>query len=182
MKLTIRARLANRAALRGFFAGLGQVPDLGNKEVRKIAGAGRAGVGLNFTRQTSPDGEPWVPLAPMTQNIRKRGIDARGIPFRVAPKRPILVRTKDLRQSFENPNHPRNITHIARSGGRIQVSLGAQDDPATPDRIKTLHSGGKTPTGRIVPPRPFVGWSAPALERLHKSTVYVLDERAKRVK
>ncbi len=181
MDVHITARLDTKA-MRHFWTSLAQLPALGNREVEKIAGAARAGVGLNFIRETSPDGTPWAALAPMTERERASGIDERGIPFRVAPAHPILVRTKDLKRSFVERQHPRNITHVARGDDTIQVTLGAQDDPATPDRIATLHSGGKTSTGRLVPARPFVGLGAPALDRVDRVARYVLDERAKRVK
>jgi phage gpG-like protein len=181
MDVHITARLEKRT-MRHFWEALAKVPALGNKEVEKIAGAARAGVGLNFSRESSPDGTPWAALAPMTEKERASGIDERGVPFRVAPAHPILVRTRDLKRSFTDRGHPRNITHVRRGDDTIQVTLGAQDDPATPDRIATLHSGGKTSTGRLVPARPFVGLSAPAMERVDRTARYVLDERAKRVK
>lgn len=181
MDVHITARLEKKA-MRHFWTSLAQVPNLGNREVEKIAGAARAGIGLNFIRETAPDGAPWTPLAPMTERERASGIDERGIPFRVAPAHPILVRTKDLKRSFVDRGHPRNITHVKRGDDTIMVTLGAQDDPATPDRIATLHSGGKTSSGRLVPARPFVGLSAPALERVDRVARYVLGERATRVK
>lgn len=183
MEFRIWGQLAakDRARWDRLWLGLARVGDLSSKEVEKIADAARLDIGDHFTREQSPTGQPWHPLAPMTQKERARGVDHRGIPFRVAPEHPILQRTKDLRQSFENPRHPRNVYRIERGDGIIRVELGATDDPETPDRIERLHSGGKTSSGRVIPPRPFVGLSRRGFERIDKSARFVIGERVKRL-
>ena len=155
--------------------------ELGSKEAEKVADAGRQGILSNFQREQSPAGKAWVPLAFATQRIRRTGIDERGIRFQTGAAHPILVRTQDLKLSFTEPRHPRNITLISHSHGGTGIELGAQDDPQTPGRIETLHSGGRTPSGRVVPPRPFVGLSDQAVTQVDKVVRWVLSERLTRV-
>ena len=181
MRIEGHLEIKDRAKWENFWRALSKLGDLGNLELEKVADAGRRAVSQNFEREAAPDGTPWHPLAPLTQKIRRQGIDERGVPFRVAGAHPILVRTKDLRQSFENPDHPRNITEIRRLPGSIRITLGAKDDPKTPNRIATLHAGGTTPEGNRVPARPFIGMSRDAEERVDDTARYVIDERVKRL-
>ena len=117
----------------------------------------RQGIAQNFAREQAPDGTPWHPLAAMTQAERRRGIDHRGVPFRTGAQHPILRRTNDLRDSFVDPRHPRNVTGVGRWNGDTIIVLGARDDPQTPNRIANLHAGGVTEDGHVIPARPFVG-------------------------
>lgn len=160
---------------------LAQIADLGPREIEIIADAGRRGIARNFERQQSPQGTPWHPLAKMTQEERKRGIDHRGIPFRVGAKQPILRRTGDLLLSLTDPRHPRNVTASGNWNGETIVILGAEDDPKTPGRIARLHAGGMTDTGRYVPARPFMGLSETALEQLDTQVRAVLRQRVERL-
>jgi len=159
---------------------LAQVGELSKGEARIVANAAQRGIAQNFERQSSPEGQPWHPLAKMTQAERQRGIDARGIPFRVGAKSPILRRTGDLLRSVTDPDHPRNITESGTWNGETVIVLGAEDDPKTPGRIARLHAGGITETGRYVPARPFMGLSAQALEQVDGQVRAVLRERLER--
>lgn len=180
--------------------GLGSLGELGKREAEIVADTGRRGIAQNFEGERSPEGVPWVPLAERTQKQRKKGIDERGIPFRVGAAHPILVRTQDLKLSFTDPRHPRNITEVEREMGATFITLSAEDDPKTPDRIATLHAGGfvrqmswakvtgpgwsalRIPTqGAPVPPRPFVGLSAGALAQLDEQVVRILHQRLERL-
>ena len=159
---------------------LAHIGELSKREAEIVADTARRGIAVNFERQSAPDGTPWHPLAPMTQAERKRGIDHRGIPFRVAPQHPILRRTGDLRDSFTDPRHPRNVTQVGWWNGDTVIVLGAEDDPQTPDRIRKLHAGGLTETGRVIPPRPFVGLGDTALNQVGNQARAVLRQRIER--
>jgi phage gpG-like protein len=160
---------------------LARIADLSPREVEIVADTARRGIARNFERRTTPGGQPWHPLAKMTQEERKRGIDHRGIPFRVGAKEPILRRTGDLLLSLTDPRHPRNITRSGRWNNETLIILSAEDDPQTPGRIGRLHAGGVTDTGRYVPARPFVGLSDVALEQLDTQVRAVLRQRVERL-
>lgn len=160
---------------------LAQIADLAQREIEIIADTGRRGIAQNFERRQSPEGQPWHPLAKMTQEERKRGIDHRGVPFRVGAKEPILRRTGDLLLSLTDPRHPRNITQSGNWNGETIIVLSADDDPQTPGRIARLHAGGLTDTGRYVPARPFMGLGAVALEQLDAQVQAVLRQRLERL-
>jgi len=161
--------------------GLAQLAELGKRETEIVADVARRGIAANFEREQSPSGRPWHPLAKMTQEERKKGIDHRGIPFRVGAQHPILRRTGDLLLSFTDPHHPRNVTQSGTWNGETVIVLGARDDPQTPGRIARLHAGGITETGRYVPPRPFVGLSTRALDQVDTQVRAVLRERLERL-
>jgi len=160
---------------------LAQVADLAPREIEIIADTGRRGIARNFEQRQSPSGQPWHPLAKQTQEERRRGIDHRGIPFRVGAKEPILRRTGDLLLSLTDPRHPRNITSSGRWNNETLIILSAEDDPKTPGRIARLHAGGITDTLRYVPPRPFMGLSAAALGQLDTQVRAVLRQRVERL-
>lgn len=190
---------SSRAAWDAMWEGLGELGELGNREAEIVADTGRRGIARNFEQERSPEGVPWLPLAKRTQEERKKGIDARGVPFRVAPLHPILVRTQDLKLSFTNPRHPRNVTEVEWEMGATFITLSAVDDPKTPDRIATLHAGGVvrstqaqlalgpgwttglTPRGALVPARPFVGLSDDAVLQVENQVVRVLHQRLERL-
>jgi hypothetical protein len=190
---------SSRSAWAEMWVGLGELGELGKREAEIVADTGRRGIAQNFERERSPEGVPWLPLAKRTQEERKKGIDARGVPFRVAPSHPILVRTQDLKLSFVNPRHPRNITEVEREMGATFITLSAEDDPKTPNRIATLHAGGTvqsaqaqlalgpgwttglTPRGALVPARPFVGLAQDAVAQLSEQVVRVLHQRLERL-
>ena len=160
---------------------LAQIAELGPRETEIVADAARRGIAQNFEQQQSPEGQPWHPLARMTQEERRRGLDHRGIPFRVGAQRPILMRTKDLLLSLTDPRHPRNVTQAGTWNGETVIVLSARDDPQTPGRIARLHAGGITETGRYVPARPFVGLSQSALDQVDNQVRAVLRQRAERL-
>jgi len=190
---------SSQSAWARMWVALGEIGELGKRETEIVADTGRRGIARNFERERSPEGVPWVPLAKRTQEERKRGIDARGVPFRVAPLHPILQRTRDLLLSFTDPRHPRNITEVDREIGATLITLSAEDDPKTPNRIATLHAGGTVqsaqaqlafgpgwttglaPRGAWVPPRPFVGLSQDALAQVNEQVVRVLHQRLERL-
>lgn len=170
---------------------LGDLARLSYREANLIGDVVRLGIASNFAHESSPDGVPWEPLAPRTQQERREGIDVRGIPFRVGASHPILVRTHDLMRSFTDAMHPRHIFEVDRApSGLTEITLSAEDDPETPDRIKTLHSGGY-PTLRVpvvswtgggyVPARPFVGISDQYEEQLYEQARRVLFQRLERI-
>jgi len=160
---------------------LARLGELGPREAELVADTGRRGIHRNFERESAPDGAPWHPLARQTQLERAGGIDHRGVPFRVAPEHPILQRTRDLLLSFTDPRHPRNVTQVERGNGSTFLTLGAEDDPRTPDRIAKLHAGGQTETGRVIPPRPFVGLGAEAQRQVETQARAVLRQRVERL-
>lgn len=176
---------------------LHDLPDLSSQDVRKIAGAVRRGLKINFEAERSPDGKPWKELAPLTQWMRAQGIDERGVGFRTGSRRPILRRTGDLVGSLTEESHPQHRVDVRRStiagGKHTTIEVYAEDDPKTPGRIKLLHSGGnvrmnfRAKSGKQhtldfeVPARPFIGLSDRAVELVDRTTVYVLDERLKRL-
>ena len=162
---------------------LGSLGGLSNREAEIIADVARRDMASHFERERSPEGHPWQPLAPMTRQERKAGIDARGIPFSTGAAHPILVRTRDLKLSFTDPRHPRNVTDLAVSGGVTFISLGAEDDPATPGRIVILNSGGTVlGTSNEVPARPWIGLSESGVTQLDQQTEQVLNQRLERIK
>lgn len=163
------------------WTGLAQVGDLSRREVEIIADTARRGIAANFERESAPDGTPWHPLAPQTRRQRAEGIDERGVPFRVGQAHPILVRTRDLKRSLVDPRHPRNVTEVLQGGGITHIALGADDDPLTPHRISILHGGGRTRTGGLVPPRPFMGLSGEATGQVEEQTARVVCQRVERL-
>lgn len=169
---------------RALWDGLARIGELGKREAEIVADAARRGIAQNFEREQAPDGTPWHPLAPMTQRERAKGIDHRGVPFRVAPQHPILRRTGDLLRSFTDPRHPRNVTQVGRWNGDTVIVLGAEDDPQTPDRIRKLHAGGAVSSAqpwRVIPPRPFVGLSDVAINQVENQARAVLRQRVERL-
>ena len=160
---------------------LAHLGELGPREAELVADTGRRGIHRNFERESGPYGTPWHPLAQQTQEERARGIDHRGVPFRVAPEHPILQRTRDLLLSFTDPRHPRNVTQVERGEGSTTLVLGAEDDPRTPDRIAKLHAGGTTEAGRVIPPRPFVGLGPEAQRQVEAQARAVLRQRVERL-
>jgi phage gpG-like protein len=160
---------------------LAHLADLSARETEIVADTARRGIALNFEQRQSPNGAPWHPLAKMTQAERQRGIDHRGIPFRVGAKEPILRRTGDLLLSLTDPRHPRNVTSAGSSNGETLIILGAEDDPKTPGRLARLHAGGITDTGRYVPARPFMGLGETALEQVDTQVRAVLRQRVERL-
>lgn len=161
--------------------GLAHLGELGNGEAEIVADSGRRGIHRNFEREQSPEGVPWHPLAPQTQRERRTGIDHRGIPFRVGGQHPLLHRTGDLLLSLTDRGHPRNVTRVQREAGSTHITLGAKDDPQTPNRIAKLHAGGLTASGRVIPARPFVGLSDAALLQVENQTRAILRQRLERV-
>lgn len=142
--------------------------NLGNREIEKIADAGRRGIMLNFTAE-SAGGEPWHPLAPMTVSQR------RSLGF--AGEHPILQRTTSLKRSLMEPSHPLNVTDVSTHGfygqlTRILIELGSADE-----RFPLLHAGGTTETGHPVPARPMTVLGDEAIRQLADTIVYVLRER-----
>jgi hypothetical protein len=181
MKATFRTALKDPRTWDRLWTGLTQVGELSNREAEIVADTARRGIADNFGHERAPNGARWAPLRPMTVAERRSGIDARGVPFRTGGEHPILQRTGDLKLSFVNPRHPRNITQVQRGPGWTGLILSAKDDPATPNRIETLHSGGTTETGNPVPPRPFIGLSTRMEEQLYKQAKNVLRGRLERV-
>jgi hypothetical protein len=137
------------------------------------------GVGL-LGPMVAAAGGRWPPLAERTQKERARGIDKRGIPFHVGAKHPILVRTGDLKRSFTDPRHPRHITEVGRDAASTWISVSAEENPQTPNRIQTLHFGGFTEEGNPVPPRPFVGLGPQARAWVLGQAENIVRQRAER--
>ena len=171
-----------------FWWELNRIAEFGAREAEIVADTARRGIAENFEYERAPDGTPWEPLAPMTREVRAEGIDHRGVPFRVGEAHPILVRTRDLKLSFTDPSHPRNVTEYKRWPFRTHIALSAEDDPRTPDRIATLHSGGVARSlglggivERVVPARPFVGLSRRAWSRVDEQIRRILSQRVKRL-
>lgn len=164
-----------------FWLDIGNIGEIGPRESRIVASAARQGIALNFEREQSPDGHPWVPLCRRTVEERRRGIDQRGIPFRVGGHHPILQRTGDLKRSFVDPAHPRNVTKTEHGGGVTVIILSATDDPRTPGRIATLNSGGLTMSNAVVLPRPFIGLGATAAQQLDQQVERVIWQRIERL-
>jgi len=171
-----------RGRWEALWSGLADVGELSNREAEIVADTARRGIAANFEEERAPDGTPWAPLAPRTQEERRKGIDARGVPFRTGSRHPILKRTGDLKESFTDPRHPRNVTEVERGGGVTAVVLGAKDDPRTPGRIETLHAGGFTETGAPVPARPFVGLSDRHREQVEEQARRVVWQRVERLR
>ena len=189
MGITVSFEVEQSEAWDRFWLELGRVGEVSRREAEIIADAARRGIADNFEHERSPDGAPWVPLAPLTRRIRAEGIDDRGVPFRTGAAHPILVRTGDLKRSFVDRNHPRNVTRVTRGDGVVQVLLSAQDDPQTPGRIALLNDGGDFMTAtwgaelvlRHVPARPFIGLSDRALAQVDEQARRVLLQRVERL-
>lgn len=177
MELLIRGRLRRSRAWKELWADLAAIAHLSGRQIASLAKTARAGIFDNFRREQSPAGVPWHPLAPMTQRERESGIDSRGIPFNVGAEHPILRRTDDLRDSFTDPTHPRNVTDITTDESLTVIELGAVDDPKTPGRIANLHAGGRTDEGREIPARPFIGLSGAAMRQLQRQTEGIFMKR-----
>lgn len=146
--------------------------NLGNRELEKIADAGRMGFALNFATE-SGGGAKWPPLAPMTVEERQS--------LGFAGEHPILQRTGALKLSLTDPRHPLNVTDVSTHGGysyieRINIELGSMDD-----RFPILHAGGTTDLGYHVPPRPMTVLADAAIQRLETSIIFVIEERWKRL-
>lgn len=182
MRIGITATLATEGAWDALWEGLANLGELGNREAEIVADTGRRGIYRNFERESGPYGTPWPALAKMTQAERATGIDHRGEPFSVGQKHPILRRTGDLLESLTNPRHPRNVTAVARGDGSTHLVLSAADDPRTPDRIAKLHAGGVTETGRVIPPRPFMGLGPTAQAQVATQTAAILRQRLDRLR
>jgi len=189
MRFTFSLAPGDQERWNEMWSGLSGLAELSAREAGIIADVARRNIASHFAHERSPEGHPWVPLAPMTQAERKAGIDYRGIPFRTGASHPIMVRTKDLKLSFTDAAHPRNITDLSVSGGMTFISLGAEDDPDTPNRIATLHAGGTAygmaagarMTANEVPARPFIGLSDSGLTQLYEQTTRVLQQRLERI-
>lgn len=179
--MRITAGLIQDEEYEKFWNDLAAIAELSPREAEIIADTARMGIHENFKREAAPDGTSWQPLAPQTQQQRREGIDDRGVAFRTGAEHPLLRRTDDLLQSFINPRHPRNITGITRADGSTRITLGAVDDPRTPNRIANLHAGGLTETGRVIPPRPFIGLGSKAQRQLQAQALAILTQRVDRL-
>jgi len=166
------------------------VLDLGSKERHKIAEAVRLGFAWNFAHE-SGGGDPWAPLAPMTVRIR------RDLGF--AGEHPILQRTRELKSSLVDPNHPLNYYSEEGDAGDWLMTFGTEDP-----RFPLLHAGGwisgSIPANPLqpqlpgewpaaggggvmhyVPPRPMTVLGLDSLRRLKDTIDYVLHERWQRL-
>lgn len=157
-----------------FWRALGALGELSTKEAGLIGDAARRGLALNWEREASPGGQPWRPLRPLTQKLRA----ARGF----APRHPILVQTKDLKSSFTERSHPRNIQQIGYVPGGTVIVIGARENPETPGRMRLLHFGGWNKWGRFIPPRPYLGLSDRALRWVDGQATAVILQRVERLK
>jgi len=166
----------SKGKLAQLWAGLRALPDLGTREAALIADAGRRGMALNFEREAGPDGKRWAPLAGQTQEERRAGIDGRGVPFRVGAAHPILVRTRDLKLSFTDPRHPRNVTDVTTRGGQTTIILGATDPADLEGRIAQLHDGT-----RRIPARPWIGLNDQARDWVGSQAARVIMQRVERL-
>jgi hypothetical protein len=156
--------------------------DLGSREKHKIAEAVRLGIAWNFAHE-SGGGEPWAPLAPMTTRLRRE--------LGFAGEHPILQRTRELKRSLVEEDHPLNFYEEAETPSGISMEFGS-DDP----RFPLLHAGGFVqeapnpmqmqlpgdwPMGagrsHYVPPRPMTVLGDEAIKRLRETIEYVLHER-----
>lgn len=93
----------------------------GNRQIRSIQDAARRGFQDNFTRQRSGNG-PWPALAPFTVEERRQ----LGFPGR----RPILVRTGNLRSTYVNPNDPDHYSSVRQSPIGLLIEEGSADEDA----------------------------------------------------
>jgi hypothetical protein len=142
--------------------------NLGSREQHKIAEAVRLGFAWNFAHE-SGGGEPWAPLAPMTVAERHQ--------LGFAGEHPILQRTRELKRSLVEEDHPLSTTETSTHGyysqlTRIEIELGSADE-----RFPLLHAGGITDQGYYVPARPMTVLSDEAIRRLRETIEYVLHER-----
>lgn len=152
--------------------GIMGILNLGDREIEKIADAGRRGIALNFTTE-SAGGEPWPHLAAMTVEQR------RSLGF--AGEHPILQRSGSLKRSLVEGGHPLNITDVSTHGyhaylERIYIELGSADE-----RFPLLHAGGWIDPLHYVPPRAMTVLSDTAIQRLDATIQYVMEERWKRL-
>lgn len=157
-----------------FWRDLAFLGELGNKEAALLADAARRGLALNWESESSPYGEKWQRLAPMTQTVRSES--------GFAPRHPILKRTGDLQRSFTDANHPRHVFQVGRLAGQTVVVIGARENPQTPGRIPLLDRGGLNLTLRYVPPRPFIGFSDQALRWIEGQADAIILQRVERLK
>lgn len=189
MKFAFSLAPGDRDRWNQMWSGLTGLAELSAREAQIVADVARRNMASHFERERSPEGHPWEPLAPMTRDERKAGIDYRGVPFRTGEAHPIMVRTKDLKLSFTDASHPRNITDLSMSGGMTFISLGAEDDPDTPNRIATLHAGGTAygmatgarMTANEVPARPWIGLSDSGMTQLYEQATRVLQQKLERL-
>lgn len=132
---------------------------IGPAERRMIGDAVTRGFQDNFTYQRSGSGQPWRPLALVTQAERRR----LGFPG----ARPILVRTGEYRAALVNRSHP---AHYERTGPLV---AGLYIEHGAEGRLITYHEGG---TSRM-PARPATILADAAKERLGR----IIDDVLARV-
>lgn len=180
-----------------FWRDLATLGELGPREAVLLADAGRRGLALNWEHESAPDGGRWVALRPFTQKERRR--------LGFAPQHPILQRTGDLKESFTEPGHARHIYQVGHWNAGTVVVIGARENPDTPGRIPLLNRGGTIPgrlvgmpaggtklerymsrggvnlAGRVVPPRPFIGFSDQAVRWLTGAADAIILQRVERL-
>jgi hypothetical protein len=111
--------------------------NLGSREQHKVAEAVRLGFAWNFAHE-SGGGEPWAPLAPMTVAERHQ--------LGFAGEHPILQRTRELKRSLVEEDHPLSITEISTHGYYSQLSW------ARPTSVSPCSTPGGSPTRAILSP------------------------------
>lgn len=156
-----------------FWRDLATLGEIGAGEARLLADAGRRALALNWEHERSPDGVPWVKLAKRTQRERRK--------LGFASKRPILRRTGDLRGSFTDADHPRNIYQVGYWNGGTVIVIGARENPSTPGRIPLLDKGGINSEGAYVPARPFIGFSDQGVRWLDNQSTAIILQRVERL-
>lgn len=170
--IVIKPTPESEAELKEAWDGILGLLNLGNREIEKIADAGRRGIALNFATE-SAGGEPWPHLAPMTVEERR----SLGFPG----EHPILVRSGRLKRSLIERSHPLNITDVSTHGyhaylERIHIELGSADE-----HFPLLHAGGFTNLGYYVPPRPMTVLGDTSIQQLDATIRYVVEERWERL-
>ncbi len=168
-----RVIIKDRKRFNKFWRDLARVGELGPREARLWADAARRGLALNWEKQQDPSGQKWQKLAPFTQRERRK--------LGFAAKSPILKRTGDLQRSFTDASHPRHIAQVGHWNGGTVVTIGAAENPKTPGRIPLLNKGGINSSGRFVPAREFIGFSAVALRWVAGAGDAIILQRVERL-
>jgi len=92
---------------------------MGNKERRKVADRVRLGIARNFTTE-SAGGVPWPQLAVSTVMERRR--------LGFSGSHPILQRTRQLKMSWTERNHPEHLESWGAFAGAVVLVLGSTDE------------------------------------------------------
>lgn len=135
---------------------------MGGKERRKIADRVRLGIARNFTTE-SAGGAPWPQLAVSTVMERRR--------LGFSGSHPILQRTRQLKMSWTERNHPEHSENWGAFAGAVVLTLVSTDE-----RVDWLSGGNPD-----IPARLMGVLSEEAQEALFDTLAFTMQEGASRL-